>query len=70
MKKYINLNLKEKKDLYEMKDQEDIGDAKCFANYLNICLGKFLKKCGNTKDRPSRKILYCNKDDADKAVSI
>ena len=71
MKKYINLNLKEKKkDLYEMKDQEDTGDAQCVANYLNICLGKLLKKCGYTKDRSSRKILYYNKDDADKAVSI
>ena len=53
-----------------MKDQEDTGDAQCVANYLNICLGKLLKKCGYTKDRSSRKILYYNKDDADKAVSI
>ena len=61
---------KKKKDLYEMGELKESGDAQCVANYLNICLGKLLKKCGYTKDRSSRKILYYNKDDADKAVSI
>ena len=61
---------RKKKDLYEMKDQELTGDVQCVANYLNICLGKLLKKCGYTKDRSSRKILYYNKDDAEKAASI
>ena len=61
---------RKKKDLFDMKDQESIGDAQCVANYLNICLGKLLQKCGYTKDRSSRKILYYNKKDAVKADSL
>ena len=44
-------------DLSTMKKEEG-GEAECVANYLNICLGKILKKCGYTKDRSTRKILY------------
>ena len=43
------------------------GEAQCIANYLNICLGKLLKKCGYTKDRTSRKIIYYNKKDVNNA---
>jgi hypothetical protein len=59
------------KDLSEMAEKEDedanSGEAQCVANYLNICLGKLLKKCGYTKDRTTRKILYYKKNDANNA---
>jgi len=57
---------RKKKGLTEMaeKDHNKSGEAQCIANYLNICLGKLLKKCKYTKDRTSRKILYYNKEDA------
>ena len=61
---------RKKQDLSEMEGQKDSGDAQCVANYLNICLGKVLKRCGYTKDRSSRKILYYNKEDAEKAITI
>ena len=63
---------RKKKDLFEMEEKKDTepGDAECVANYLNICLGKILKKCGYTKDRTSRKILYYNKEEARKAQFI
>ena len=59
---------RKEKGLSEMAEKLDgddnIGNAQCIANYLNICLGKLLKKCGYTKDRTTRKILYYNKNDA------
>ena len=62
---------KKEKGLSEMAEKLDgddnIGNAQCIANYLNICLGKLLKKCGFTKDRTTRKILYYNKRDANNA---
>ena len=51
-------------DLNKMQEDKDSGEAQCVANYLNICLGKILKKCDYTKDRTSRKILYYKKKDA------
>ena len=59
-------------DLSKMKEEEEnnTGDAQCVANYLNICLGKILKKCGYTKERTSRKILYYNREDIKKARFI
>ena len=48
---------RKKGDLLKLKEDENSGDALCVANYLNICLGKLLKKSGYTKDRSSRKIL-------------
>ena len=53
-----------------MKEGDKPGESECVANYLNICLGKILKKCGYTKDRSSRKILYYNKKDAKNAQYI
>ena len=62
---------RKKKDLSEMKQEDnESGDAQCVANYLNICLGKILKRCGYTKDRTSRKILYYNKHDAERATRL
>ena len=61
---------RKKKDLLEMKQGDKPGESECVANYLNICLGKILKKCGYTKDRSSRKILYYNKKDAKNAQFI
>ena len=64
---------RKKKGLSKMAEKEDInksGEAQCIANYLNICLGKLLKKCKYTKDRTSRKILYYNKDDAIKPKKL
>ena len=61
---------KNKKDLSEMDKEKDSGEAQCVANYLNICLGKLLKKCGYTKDRSTRKILYYNKNEAKNAQEI
>jgi hypothetical protein len=62
---------RKKKDLSEMKEEDnESGDAQCVANYLNICLGKILKRCGYTKDRTTRKILYYNKQDAEGAQRI
>ena len=37
-------------------EDKNSGEAQCVANYLNICLGKILKKGEYTKDRTSRKI--------------
>ena len=56
-------------DLSKMKEKST-GDALCVANYLNISLGKILKKCGYTKDRSSRKILYYNKDEVVHAKTL
>ena len=60
--------------LSEMAEKENADtnsvEAQCVANYLNICLGKLLKKCGYTKDRTTRKILYYNKNDAYNAKFI
>ena len=53
-----------------MEKENESGDAQCVANYLNICLGKILKKCGYTKDRTSKKILYYNKNKVKKAKSL
>ena len=53
-------------DLATMKEKKG-GEAECVANYLNICLGKILKKCGYTKDRSTRKILYYNKKEVTNA---
>ena len=61
---------RKKKDLLEMKEGDKPGESECVANYLNICLGKILKKCGYTKDRSTRKILYYNKEDAQNAEII
>ena len=57
-------------DLSKMKEDESSGNSQCVANYLNICLGKILKKCGYTKDRSTRKILYYNKNEALEAKMI
>ena len=46
-----------------MQENKESGEAECVANYLNICLGKILKKCDYTKDRTSRKILYYKRKD-------
>ena len=48
---------RKKEDLSKMGEDKESGEAQCVANYLNICLGKILKKCDYTKDRTSRKIL-------------
>ena len=58
---------RKKEDLSKMGEDKDSGEAQCVANYLNICLGKILKKCDYTKDRTSRKILYYQKQDVDNA---
>ena len=59
---------RKEKDLSEMNAEDnDSGDAQCLINYLNICLGKILKRGGYTKDRTSRKILYYNKKDTKKS---
>ena len=50
-------------DLSKMKEDESSGNYQCVANFLNISLGKLLKKLGYTKDRTTRKILYYKKDD-------
>ena len=58
---------RKEKGLSEMAENEDADnnskEAQCVSNYLNICLGKLLKKCGYTKDRTTRKILYYKKED-------
>ena len=54
---------RQKLDLSEMSEETEAGEAQCVANYLNICLGKVLKKAGYTKDRTTRKILYYNKNE-------
>ena len=61
---------RKKGDLLKLKEDENSGDALCVANYLNICLGKLLKKSGYTKDRSSRKILYYNKNQASHAQNL
>ena len=54
---------RKKEDLSKMQEDKNSGEAQCVANYLNICLGKILKKCGYKKDRTSRKILYYQRQD-------
>ena len=67
-KKIYKFKFKRKKeDLSKMQENKESGEAECVANYLNICLGKILKKCDYTKDRTSRKILYYKRKDADDA---
>jgi hypothetical protein len=61
---------KKKHDLSKMMEDKDSGEAQCVANYLNICLGKILKKCAYTKDRTSRKILYYQREEAENAVQL
>ena len=58
---------RKKQDLTEMEESDKPGESECISNYLNICLGKVLKKCGYTKDRSSRRILYYNKNEAENA---
>ena len=82
LEKYENNNDKEndkiykfkfkrkKEDLSKMKEGETMGDLECIANYMNICLGKILKKCGYTKDRSTRKILYYNKSEIEHAKTL
>jgi hypothetical protein len=55
---------RKKEDLSKMVENKDSGKAQCVANYLNICLGKILKKAGYIKDRTSRKILYYKREEA------
>ena len=67
-KKIYKFKFKRKKeDLSKMQEDKNSGEAQCVANYLNICLGKILKKCDYTKDRTSRKILYYKRKDVDDA---
>ena len=61
---------RKKHDLSKMMEDKDSGEAQCVANYLNICLGKILKKCDYTKDRTSRKILYYQREEAENAVQL
>ena len=61
--KIYKFKFKRKEDLSKFEDK-NVGDSKCIANYLNICLGKILKKCGYSKDRTSRKILYYKREEA------
>ena len=61
---------RKKHDLSKMMEDKDSGEAQCVANYLNICLGKILKKCDYTKDRTSRKILYYQREEAENAVKL
>ena len=62
---------KNEKDLSEMvQTKKTSEEAQCIANYLNICLGKVLKKCGYTKDRTTKKILYYNKEDLKNTIAI
>ena len=61
---------KKKEDLSKMKEDKNSGEAQCVANYLNICLGKILKKSGYTKDRTSRKILYYKHNDSENADKL
>ena len=64
-KKIYRFKFKRKhEDLNKMQEDKESGEAQCVANYLNICLGKILKKCDYTKDRTSRKILYYKRKDA------
>lgn len=44
--------------------------SQCISSYLNICLGKLLKKCDYTKDRSTRKILYYKKEEVFNAQPI
>ena len=48
---------RKEKDLSKMKEGKT-GEFQYVVNYLNICLGKILKKCGYTKDRSTKKIFY------------
>ena len=61
---------RKKEDLSKMMEDKNSGEAQCVANYLNICLGKILKKCEYTKDRTSRKILYYKRESAENAKYI
>ena len=61
---------RKKEDLSTMDEDKNSGEAQCVANYLNICLGKILKKCDYTKDRTSRKILYYQKKSVEEAQYI
>ena len=61
---------RKKEDLSKMMEDKNSGEAQCVANYLNICLGKILKKGEYTKDRTSRKILYYKKEEAEKAYNL
>ena len=63
--------IKNEKDLSEMDQiKKTTEEAQCIANYLNICLGKILKKCGYTKDRTTKKVLFYNKEDSKNTVAI
>ncbi len=61
---------RKKEDLSKMQEDKNSGEALCVANYLNICLGKILKKCNYNKDRTSRKILYYKSEDVEKARAL
>ena len=61
---------RKKEDLSKMIEDKNSGEAQCVANYLNICLGKILKKCDYTKDRTSRKILYYQTKEAENALYL
>ena len=67
--KLYKFKFKRKKlDLSKMSEETEAGEAQCVANYLNICLGKVLKKAGYTKDRTTRKILYYNKNEKEQQL--
>ena len=61
------------KDLFGMNlEDNDSGEAQCIANYLNICIGKILKKNEKNqyiKDRTTRKLLYYTTNDG-KAIKL
>ena len=61
------------KDLFGMNLKDnDSGEAQCIANYLNICIGKILKKNEKNqyiKDRTTRKLLYYTTNDG-KAIKL
>ena len=68
--KIYRFKFKRKKEDLKMMEEKNSGEAQCVANYLNICLGKILKKCDYTKDRTSRKILYYRRQEAENAIQL
>ena len=68
--KIFKFKFKRKKEDLSKMDVQNPGESQCIANYLNICLGKLLKKCGYSKDRSTRKILYYKREEAYNAKTL
>ena len=74
IEKIYKFSFKQKKknlyEIYKSNKEKYQGYKQYISTYLNICLGKLLKKLEFIKDRSSKKILYYKKNEINKLETL